>query len=169
MCYGGSEPLGYRWTSASGRCDLASNPRDVSYGMEMGSARSRPLKDRSSVDLASDDFYRTNRPPCYRRGFGVRPVVDSVPPVGGSVWSCREWGFSSLEDFTPARPGKGSTASRDLSRAVWALPRRLSQARKHKRVLSTYLAFSRMVGTGIDDDRFRFYWAGTAVQPLQSL
>jgi hypothetical protein len=26
------------------------------------------LKDRSSVDLASVDFYRTNRPPCIGRG-----------------------------------------------------------------------------------------------------
>jgi hypothetical protein len=64
---------------------MTSNPRDVSYGMEMGSARSRPLKDRSSVDLALDDFYRTNRLLCYGRGCGVRLVVDSVPPVGGSV------------------------------------------------------------------------------------
>jgi hypothetical protein len=43
------------------------------------------LKDRSSVDLASVDFYRTNRPPCIGRGCGVRLVVDSIPPVGGSV------------------------------------------------------------------------------------
>jgi hypothetical protein len=43
------------------------------------------LKDRSSVDLASVDFYRTNRPPCYGRGCGVRLVVDSTLPVGGSV------------------------------------------------------------------------------------
>jgi hypothetical protein len=35
-----------------GTCDLASNPRDVSCGLEMGSARSRPLKDR--VDLPPD-------------------------------------------------------------------------------------------------------------------
>jgi hypothetical protein len=64
---------------------MASNLRDVSYGMEMGSARSRPFKDRSSVDLASDDSYRTNHPPCYGRGCGVRLVVDSIPPVGGSL------------------------------------------------------------------------------------
>jgi hypothetical protein len=43
------------------------------------------LKDRSSVDLASVDFYRTNRPPCIGRGCGVRLVVDSTLPVGGSV------------------------------------------------------------------------------------
>jgi hypothetical protein len=43
------------------------------------------LMDRSSVDLASDDIYRTNRPPCIGRGCGVRLVVDSTPPVGGSV------------------------------------------------------------------------------------
>jgi hypothetical protein len=43
------------------------------------------LKDRSSVVLASVDFYRTNRPPCIGRGFGVRLVVDSTLPVGGSV------------------------------------------------------------------------------------
>jgi hypothetical protein len=43
------------------------------------------LKDRSSVDLASVDFYRTNRPPCIGRGCGVRLVVDSTFLVGGSV------------------------------------------------------------------------------------
>jgi hypothetical protein len=43
------------------------------------------LKDRSSVDLASLDFYRTNRPPCIGQGCGVRLVVDSTLPVGGSV------------------------------------------------------------------------------------
>jgi hypothetical protein len=43
------------------------------------------LNDRSSVDLASDDFYYTNFPPCYGRGCGVRLVVDSTHPVGGSV------------------------------------------------------------------------------------
>jgi hypothetical protein len=43
------------------------------------------LEVRSSVDLASVDFYRTNRPPCIGRGCGVRLVVDSVPPVGRSV------------------------------------------------------------------------------------
>jgi hypothetical protein len=43
------------------------------------------LKDRSSVDLASDDFYRTNCPPCIGQGCGVRLVVDSTPPVGRSV------------------------------------------------------------------------------------
>jgi hypothetical protein len=43
------------------------------------------LKDRSSVDLASVDFYRTNRPPCIGRGCGVRLIVDSTLPVGGSV------------------------------------------------------------------------------------
>jgi hypothetical protein len=43
------------------------------------------LKDRLSVDLASVDFYRTNRPPCIGRGCGVRLIVDSTPPVGGSV------------------------------------------------------------------------------------
>jgi hypothetical protein len=29
------------------------------------------LKDRSSVDLTSLDFYRTNRPPCIGRGAGL--------------------------------------------------------------------------------------------------
>jgi hypothetical protein len=43
------------------------------------------LKDRSSVDLASDDFYRRNHTPCIGRWCGVRLVVDSTPPVGGSV------------------------------------------------------------------------------------
>jgi hypothetical protein len=43
------------------------------------------LEDRSSVDLASVDFYRTNRPPCIGRECGVRLVVDSTLPVGGSV------------------------------------------------------------------------------------
>jgi hypothetical protein len=43
------------------------------------------LKDRSSVDLASVDYYRTNYPPCTRRGCGVRLVVDSTVPVAGSV------------------------------------------------------------------------------------
>jgi hypothetical protein len=42
------------------------------------------LKDRSSVDLASVDFYRTNRLPCIGRGCGVRLVVDSTLLVGGS-------------------------------------------------------------------------------------
>jgi hypothetical protein len=160
MCLGGSEPLGYRWTSVSGKCDLASNPRGVSCGMEMGSARSRPLRTDHQTNNAFLDPYRTNRPPCYGRGCGVRLVVDSTPPIGGSVWSFRETALSSLEDFAPARPGKGSTASRDLSRAVWALPRRLSQARRRRRVLSTYLAFSRMVGSGTGDGRFRSYSGG---------
>jgi hypothetical protein len=66
------------------------------------------LNDRSSVDLASDDFYRTNRPPCIGRRCGVRLVVDSTPPISGSRWSCRETGLSSLEDFASARPGNGS-------------------------------------------------------------
>jgi hypothetical protein len=45
----------------------------------------------------------------------VRLVVDSTPPVGESVCSDRAGRrFSSLVDFAPARPGKGSTASRDL-------------------------------------------------------
>jgi hypothetical protein len=43
------------------------------------------LKDRSSVDLASVEFYRTNCPPCIGRGCGVILVVDSTLPVGGSV------------------------------------------------------------------------------------
>jgi hypothetical protein len=34
------------------------------------------LKDRSSIDLASVDFYRTNCPPCIGQGCGVRLVVD---------------------------------------------------------------------------------------------
>jgi hypothetical protein len=29
--------------------------------------------------------FRTKRPPCYGRGCGVRLVVDSTPPIGGSV------------------------------------------------------------------------------------
>jgi hypothetical protein len=66
----------------------------------------------------------------------------------------------SLEDFALARPGKGTTASRDLSRAVRALPQRLGQARRRRWVLSTYLAFSRMVGPGIGDGRFRSYSGG---------
>jgi hypothetical protein len=44
------------------------------------------VKDRSSVDLASDVFFRTNRPPCIGQWCGVRLVVDSSLPVGGSVW-----------------------------------------------------------------------------------
>jgi hypothetical protein len=43
------------------------------------------LKDRSSADLASVDFYRTNRPPCIGWGCGVRLVVDSTLPIDGSV------------------------------------------------------------------------------------
>jgi hypothetical protein len=53
--------------------------------MELGECSLSALKDRSSVDLAPDDFYRTNCPPCIGRGCGVRLVVDSTPPVGGSV------------------------------------------------------------------------------------
>jgi hypothetical protein len=53
--------------------------------LEIGECSLSALKDRSSVNLASVDFYRTNRPPCSGRGYGVRLVVDSVPPVGGSV------------------------------------------------------------------------------------
>jgi hypothetical protein len=139
---------------------MASNPRGVSYGMEMGSARSRPLRTDRQTNHASLDSYRTNRPPCYGRGCGVRLVVDSVPPVSGSVWSCREWAFASLEDFAPARPGKGSIASRDLSLTVRALQRRLRQTWRHRRVLSTYLDFSRMVGPGTGDGRFRSYSGG---------
>jgi hypothetical protein len=52
---------------------------------EDGECSLSALKDRSSVDLASVDFYSTNRPPCYGRGCGVRLVVDSTLPVGGSV------------------------------------------------------------------------------------
>jgi hypothetical protein len=160
MCFGGSEQLGYWWTPTSGRCDLTSNPSGVSYGMEMGSARSRSLRTDRQTNHASLDSYPTNHPPCYGRGCGVRLIVDSTPPVGGSVWSCRETTLSSLEDFAPTRPGKSSTASGDLSRAVWALPRRLSQAQRRRRVLSTYLAFSRMVGPGTGDGRFRSYSGG---------
>jgi hypothetical protein len=68
--------------------------------------------------------------------------------------------FPSLVDFALARPGKGSTASRDLSRVVRALPRRLGQARRCRRVLSTYLGFSRMVGSDTGDGRFRTYSGG---------
>jgi hypothetical protein len=42
------------------------------------------LKDRS-FNHASLDSYHTNRPPCYGRGCGVRLVVDSTLPVGGSM------------------------------------------------------------------------------------
>jgi hypothetical protein len=117
-------------------------------------------KGPSWLTTRSNIYFYTNRPPCYGRGCGVRIVVDSTPPVGGSVWSCRETALSSLEDFAPARPGKGSTASRGLSLAVWALRRRLSQTRRRWRVLSTYMAFSRTIGPGTDDDRFRSYSSG---------
>jgi hypothetical protein len=53
--------------------------------MELGECSLSALKDRSSVDLASVDFYRTNRPPCIGWGYGVRLVVDSTPPIGRSV------------------------------------------------------------------------------------
>jgi hypothetical protein len=51
----------------------------------MVSARSRPLRTDRQSNHVSKDSYRTNRPPCYGRGCGVRLVVDTVPPVGGSV------------------------------------------------------------------------------------
>jgi hypothetical protein len=73
------------WLPVNVWLDLASNPRGVSYGMEMGSARSRPLRTDRQTNHASLDSYRTNRLPYYGRGCGVRLVVDSVPPVGGSV------------------------------------------------------------------------------------
>jgi hypothetical protein len=50
-------------------------------------------KDRSSVDLVSLDYFRTDRPPCIGRGCGVRLIVDSTLPVGGSVWSWWEMAF----------------------------------------------------------------------------
>jgi hypothetical protein len=53
--------------------------------MEIGECSLSALKDRSSVDLASVDFYRKNRPPCIGWGCGLRLVVDSTLPVGGSV------------------------------------------------------------------------------------
>jgi hypothetical protein len=53
--------------------------------MEIGECSLSVLKVRSSVDLASVDFYRTNRPLCIRRVCGMRLVVDSTPPLGGSV------------------------------------------------------------------------------------
>jgi hypothetical protein len=64
------------------------------------------LKDRSSVDLASDDFYRTNRLPCIGRGCEVRLVVDRTPPVGGSVWSWGETVFP-LGRLRPGEAGEG--------------------------------------------------------------
>jgi hypothetical protein len=38
--------------------------------MELRECLLSAIKDRSSIDLASDDFYRTNRPPCIGRGAG---------------------------------------------------------------------------------------------------
>jgi hypothetical protein len=64
------------WPLTRGTCHM---------GWRWGVLALSPLKDSSSVDLASDDFYRTNRPTCYGWGCGVRLVVDSVPPLGGSV------------------------------------------------------------------------------------
>jgi hypothetical protein len=77
----------------------------------------------------------------------VRLVVDSALPLGGR---CDRDGRrrSSLEDFAPARPGKGSTASRDPSLAVRALQQGLCKTRRRRRVLSTYLDSSRMVWFG---------------------
>jgi hypothetical protein len=64
---------------------MASNSSDVSYGMAMGSARSRPLRTDRQINHASLDSYHTNSSPCYGWGCGVRLVVDTTPPVGGSA------------------------------------------------------------------------------------
>jgi hypothetical protein len=66
------------------KIDLASYPSGVSDGMEMGSAHSRPLRTESTYHQMQYHL-RTNCPPCYGRGCGVRLVMDSTLPVGGSV------------------------------------------------------------------------------------
>jgi hypothetical protein len=45
---GGSEPFGYLSMPTSGRCDLASHLSGVSDVMEIGSARSWPLRTKST-------------------------------------------------------------------------------------------------------------------------
>jgi hypothetical protein len=74
--------------------------------MEMGSARSRPLRTDRQSNHVYLDSYRTNHPPCYGLGCGVRLVVDSAPPVGGSVRSCRETAFL-LRRLRPGEAGEG--------------------------------------------------------------
>jgi hypothetical protein len=92
-------------------------------------------------------------------GYGVRLVVDNTPPVGGSVWSWEKMQFTS--DKTLPRLGWGRVPQlQGLLLAVWALQSRTSETQRHKRVLSTYLAFSRMVGFEVGDGRFRLYSGG---------
>jgi hypothetical protein len=55
-----------------------------------GSAHPRPLQTDRQSNHASSGSYRTNHPPCYGRGCGVRLVVDSTLPVMGSTSSTAE-------------------------------------------------------------------------------
>jgi hypothetical protein len=84
-----SYALGFLWKN---RCDR--------------SARSQPLRTDRQSNHVSLDSYRTNRPPCYGRGCGVRLVVDSTLPVGGSVWSWWETTFL-LRRLRPGEAGEG--------------------------------------------------------------
>jgi hypothetical protein len=87
---------------ASERCDLASYPSGVSDRLEMGSARSRPLRTDHQSNHASLDSYSTNSPPCYGWGCVVRLVVYSTLPVGRSALSSRETTFLLIR----LRPGE---------------------------------------------------------------
>jgi hypothetical protein len=66
----------------------------------------QPLRTDRQSNHASLDSYRTNHPPCYGKGCGVRLVVDSTLPVGGSVWSWWETAFL-LRRLHPGVAGEG--------------------------------------------------------------
>jgi hypothetical protein len=84
-CFGGSEPFWLLVNACLGKMRSGLLPEQRVGWDGDGECSLSALKDRSSVDLASMDFYRTNRLPCIGRGCGVRLVVDSTLPVGGSV------------------------------------------------------------------------------------
>jgi hypothetical protein len=79
------------------------------------------------------------------RGVGRASCVFKKSALSFGLFSGFKWGFPGCLRGPQGCPRQ---------------PRRLSQARRRRRVLSTYLAFSRMVGPGIGDGRFWSYSGG---------
>jgi hypothetical protein len=147
---GGSEPFGYLWTPTSGRCDLASRPSGKSDGMEMVSARSRPLRIDHQLTFLQ------------WRGCGVRLIVDSTLPIGGSVWSWWETTFL-LRRLHPSEAGEGFHSFEGPLAGSMRGCARLGDAG------GTYLDSSRMVGFRAVRYCPSSIRAGIVVQPPQSV